>query len=225
MRMPRLPFAHLNLRRNPFGEIPREERGELVVGTLDREIDHLHSGGIVEFCGESGRGKSSALYGLHEHLEGAAYQYVPHDERLTSWPEADVLLVDEVQFLERATRLELWNRALPIACGTHVSYADEMRARSRDVLEVDLDAPRDLDELEAIFHRRIEAHRRNDGPVPELERETLRALRERYGSDHRAMERHLYEIVQTLDEPRAIVPRDLEDVDLPDPTPVPPTEA
>jgi hypothetical protein len=209
-----LPFAHLNLKRNPFGELRLDRRGAVAVGELDEEIEHLREGGVVQFVGESGRGKSTALHALAHRLDVAAYVRVPRDGTVPNWPEADLLLVDELQFLDRSARLDLWQSSRSIACGTHVSFDDEIREAGRRVETIDLNETRSLDELAAMFRRRIVAYRRDDErPVPTLERATLRRLRERYGSDHRAMENHLYEVFQTLDEPRPVVPEDLEGVD------------
>lgn len=221
----RLPFAHLNLKRNPFGELPLDRRGAVAVGQLADEIEHLREGGIVEFVGESGRGKSTALHALTHRLDETVYERVPRDGTVPEWHEADVLLVDELQFLDCRARLDLWRGSTPIACGTHRSFADEIREAGRRVETVDLNRERSLDELAAMFRRRIEAHRRDDDrPVSTLEQSTLRRLRERYASDHRAMENHLYEVFQALDEPRPVTPQDLEAVDPPEPTVVEPAD-
>jgi hypothetical protein len=206
------------LRRNPFGELPLDRRGVVAVADLDSEIAHLRDGGVVQFFGESGRGKSTALHALTHRLDRAAYERVPRDGTVPDWPGADLLLVDELQFLDPRARLDLWRGSTPIACGTHRPFADEIRQAGRRVATVDLNRERSLDELAAMFRRRIEAHRREDDrPVPTLEQSTLHRLREQYASDHRAMENHLYEVFQALDEPRPVTPQDLEAVDPPEP--------
>ena len=62
---PGLAFAHLNLRRNPFGEPLRAERGELAVADrsmLEEWVERLQRPGFaVQFLGGCGRGKTTHL--------------------------------------------------------------------------------------------------------------------------------------------------------------------
>ena len=61
-----LPFAHLNLRFNPFGEATPEERAKLAVVDIERFAQRLCAPGFaVQFIGEHGRGKSTHLLALH----------------------------------------------------------------------------------------------------------------------------------------------------------------
>ena len=71
---PRLPFAHLNLRRNPFGEVAREERPALVVADLEPLLAEIADPGrAVQIIGDSGRGKTSLLLALGARLPDACY--------------------------------------------------------------------------------------------------------------------------------------------------------
>lgn len=213
------PFAHLNLRRNPFGEVALEERPALAVVEIDPWIERVEAGAVVEFVGESGRGKSTRLLAMAARIEGAAYVHVdeqgppPETESLS----ARVLCVDEAQFLPARRRRQLYaSTASPgngggLALGTHVSLADEVKAAGRPVESVRLGG-REVDAalVREMAERRIEWARRQPGPVPRLEASALAWLLETYGDNIRAMEHHLYEVFQALEEPRGVGAEDLE---------------
>ncbi|MEL6898457.1 MAG: hypothetical protein AAFP90_20360, partial [Planctomycetota bacterium] len=99
------PFAHLNLRRNPFGEITHEERGLLAivdpVPLLQFLADDQTTPVAIQIIADCGRGKSSTIHALHACLQRrrpvpqavtdlldaprfqtwqhAAYYYIPQD--------------------------------------------------------------------------------------------------------------------------------------------------
>lgn len=212
------PFAHLNLQQNPFGELTRETRGELAVIEVEPIVDHLNRDAVVQLVGPRGCGKSTALHALDTRFDATAYRRVPRDGEVETWPETSILLADEVQFLNRGTRLDLWRRDTPLAVATHTDYTDEIETAGKIAETLELGDRRSIDDLETIFHRRIEAHRREEGEIPTIARPAVRRLRERYGANCRAMENHLYEVFQTLEEPRTVEPTDLEAVDPPTPT-------
>ena len=72
-----LPFAHLNLRFNPFEELTREERAVTAIVDLD-ELPELHSKDrvAVQFLGEHGRGKSTHLIALHKQFKDSLYTQI-----------------------------------------------------------------------------------------------------------------------------------------------------
>ena len=75
------PFAHLNLRRNPFGELSLEERGRIAVADLD-PLAELLAGPpfVLQVIGDCGRGKTSLLVGLRSRFPAAPYVYFPEEE-------------------------------------------------------------------------------------------------------------------------------------------------
>lgn len=209
------PFHHLNLRWNPFGEPPPEDRGRLAVlapGELDRWQARLSAGGwVIQFLADEGRGKSTRLHALSDRLPEAPYLYFAEDEprrsmnrRLAGTADAPVLLLDETQRLSRWTRRRLWRRpGVAIALASH---RDHRREAERAGLRVETvragaaDEGRDpVELLAAIVRRRIEWAQRGPGAVPEISRETLAALVAEHGDDLRAIEDRLYDRLQTLE--------------------------
>ena len=66
---PAPPFAHLNLVRNPFGEVDLEALQDLAFVATDEYLDHLSvSRRCLQFIGEKGRGKTTHLRSLHAHF-------------------------------------------------------------------------------------------------------------------------------------------------------------
>lgn len=211
--MSQLPFEHLNLRRNPFGNLPREVRAEVAVVETERYVDRLaRDGTAVEIVGPSGRGKTTRLVALREAFEEARLVEVEPDGSAPVFPDTPVLLVDEFQFLDRRRRVRACEIADRLVVATHASMSAELRTAGFDVETVDLERI-DGPDLRTFTGARIEWARRGAGQVPEIADEALAWLREEYGSDLRAIERHLYEVFQDLAEPRPVVVGDLEQVE------------
>jgi len=211
-----LPFAPLNLRRNPFGQVPIDERPQLAVVDVEEWVEAVQGGTVVEFVGRSGRGKSTHLRVLAAHLPEAAYVHVHKDRPPPAMPDRPVLCVDEAQFLPPRRRRALYRRDAPLALGTHASLADEIEAADRVVKTVSLDdRPVDASLLRQIVDRRLEWARRNEGNLPQLSDEAVTWLLERYGDNLRAIEHHLYAVFQHLDSVRTVGPDDLERAETP----------
>ena len=69
-----LPYEHLNLRRNPFGKLTREEKNELVVLRIDLNpyIERLNKPGYaVQFLKEGARNKTTHLLAIRRHFPAA----------------------------------------------------------------------------------------------------------------------------------------------------------
>jgi hypothetical protein len=197
-----LPFAHLNLRRNPFGELLPEERAALAVvsGDLDRLAARLRSPGfVVQFLGEMGRGKTTHILALRARFPEAPYVHIAEDEPPPPIPRGPVVFVDETQRLPRRTRRRLFRRGDSLAIGTHEDHARELRRAGSDFETVEVGGIT-VGRLERIVARRIEAARRGPGPLPRVPRRAAEAFVERFGDDVRAIEHHLYELFQELPE-------------------------
>jgi energy-coupling factor transporter ATP-binding protein EcfA2 len=199
------PFAHLNLTRNPFGEFNRAMRVDAALVDIDALVECVEEGRAVQLVGDSGRGKTTHLYALDQRLEPETYIHVKEEGPQPDIPASGLLLIDEIQFLESKRRWQAYNRQRGPVVATHVDVADEMRAAGRDPVTVDLNATDpDLDTLAEMCRRRIDVVARGDGPVPEISREALIRLGDRFGGNLRAIEHTLYEIFQSLDGPRSV---------------------
>jgi hypothetical protein len=204
-----LPFAHLNLRRNPFGEPTAQERGVLAVvdrDLLDRLVRSLAEPGFaVQFTGDCGRGKSTHLHALRGRFPEAPYLYFAEGARPPPIPRAPVLFLDETQRLPWRTRRRVFRRDAALAIGTHRDHSRELTRAGLRVETVQLDGFTPA-HLHRIIERRIEWARRAPGPVPWLGPDGVARLSDRFGGDLRAMESHLYDVFQRLTEIGEITP-------------------
>ena len=193
-----LPYAHLNLRRNPFGELPPEERTALAVVDLEHFREPLESPGFaLQLLGESGRGKTTHLLGLRRYFPDAPYVRIQEHEA-PRIPWAPLLLLDELQHLPRPARAVLFRREASFAIGTHADLGDELD-RAGVAFETVVLRGLDLERLRAIVARRIEAARRGPGPLPRVSDPALITLLQRHGDDVRAMEGELYDLFERLE--------------------------
>lgn len=193
---PGLPFAHLNLRFNPFGEPAPEERGALAIVDLPA----LGPGEVVQFLGESGHGKTTHLLALRARDPRAVYEKLEEgDDRWRSRPGETVpFLLDEAQRIRGSWRRRLFTQTRTLALGTHEDLSAYSDRPVRTVRLVGLTTP---PRLRAIVDRRIEWARRGPGPVPVVPDPTLHVLMERHGGDVRAIFGLLYDSLQKQKEP------------------------
>lgn len=195
-----LAFSHLNLRRNPFGEVPADERGKLAVVDVERFAARLAEPGFaVQFVGECGRGKSTHLRALREHFPQAPFVRVAERPRGFRMPKAPVVFVDEAQFLSRRQRRRAFRDDASYAVGSHedLGRVFERAGLGWETVAV---GGADTARVARIVERRIEWARRGPGPVPRLAEAAVEALVARHGDDVRAIEDHLYEVFQQLEE-------------------------
>lgn len=195
--MPQLPFADLNLRYNPFGELDREARAavaEVDVGDLAARLGS--PGTVVQLVGPCGRGKTTHLLALAAALPHATYVRADTDghRRL---PDTEVLLLDEADRVGFFHRRRLWKRARSLAIATHRDLSWQLPRRAVHTVAIGgLDLPR----LTRVVRRRIEAARRASGPLPMVPEPVLAALLAEFGDDLRAIEWALYERFQQRQE-------------------------
>ncbi len=197
------PFAHLNLSRNPFGELTRETRGELAVvsefqfaGWLER----LNSGDrfALQFIGPSGHGKTTHLLALRCHLARAEYLYLPEDGPQPRVPDARPLLLDEAQRLSKWRRWRLMHGRGPLVLGTHADLSPALRRYGWEIETVMVTTLDSAERTLEILNRRIEAARAGPGDVPCLELSQAIRLQQRFGGDLRSIEQFLYLQFQQL---------------------------
>lgn len=201
MPSPTLPFAHLNLRRNPFGELPRAEWAELAVADVESVVARLCTERYaVQYLGREGRGKTTHLLAIASHFPGAAFVYIGEGER-PAIPRGRPLLIDEYQRLSPLRRWRVLRRRVPLAIASHEDVSEELARAGYRVETVRLDGRLNAAELWAMLNRRIERCRRGPGAVPRVSPPAASCLMERFGDDVRAIEWHLYHCIENLREP------------------------
>lgn len=195
-----LPFGHLNLRRNPFGELDPSERAGLAVVNVDRFVQRLKQPGYaVQFIGRQGRGKTTHLLAILRRFPRAAYLHVCEGGR-PRIPPGQPLLIDEMQRLAPRRRRRLYRRPVSLALGTHDDLAGELARWGFEVETVRLSGSLDAGRLHEILNRRVAWARRGPGPLPRVRLQTAHAMLGRFGDDVRAIQRHLYNRFQDLPE-------------------------
>lgn len=205
-----LPFEHLNLTRNPFGKLSLKERANLTVGNFEKYAHFLEiPGAYVEFVGPSGRGKTCHLLALRDRqFPEAPFIRVRRDG---DWEKkrTPVVFIDELQFMTPAQRDELSEYAGSVAVATHESLKAEFERDGYDVWTVEV-GDVSADELGSMFDVRIQWCARNSGEVPFIEKSGLEWLIDEYGDNIRAMEHHLYNVFQNLEQIKGVTVRQLE---------------
>jgi hypothetical protein len=74
MKQLQLAYSHLNLRRNPFGEVEFEDIASLAITQVEQYVERLRQPKYaVQFLGEQGRGKTTHLYALRDYFPQAPY--------------------------------------------------------------------------------------------------------------------------------------------------------
>ncbi|HQZ63806.1 MAG TPA: hypothetical protein PLY87_01965 [Planctomycetaceae bacterium] len=194
-----LPFAHLNLRRNPFGELTADERTELALVNISDAVQHLTKPrSVVQFIGEKGFGKTTHLLALAGRFAEHVYVHIPEGPR-TAIPDAgEPLLIDEAQRLTLPQRWQVFRSDRRLILGTHRDFTNAMRTEGRSILTLSADRFTDATHVCTIFNARIEAVRRADGPTPSVTPKTAALLFAKFGSDLRSIEHALYHIFQQL---------------------------
>jgi energy-coupling factor transporter ATP-binding protein EcfA2 len=194
----RLAFSHLNLRVNPFGEISAGDLARVALVACPA----LAEGEIVQFIGESGRGKTTHLLALASRFPHAVHEKLEEGQHgwRTRLPPHAPFFLDEAQRARPRHLRALFASGRTLALGTH---DDLSRFSSREVRTVRVGGA-DAAKLETILSRRIEWARRAPGPVPWVPRSTVTALLDRHGDDLRAILGQLYDVFQTLPEVRPV---------------------
>jgi hypothetical protein len=171
----------------------------LAVVEVDQFVERLADPPFaLQIVGDCGRGKTTHLLALRARFPGAPYVHVFEGEK-AELPEAEALFIDDVEHLPARTRKRLFRRRASLVMTTHSDLAGELR-KARIPFETLQMAGVGEERLLQIIERRIEAARRGSGPVPVVGPEGARRLIERFGDDLRAMEFHLYERFQELEE-------------------------
>jgi len=192
-----LPYARLNLYRNPFGELAPEERAELASLDTAPWVELLRQRRTaVQFIGGCGRGKTTRMLRLRRELPESRYVYLPEDGPCPVIAEGDPIMIDEAQRLPRRARKSVFAAGNALVLATHrdlrrilVRYGYRCRT-----FRIGPDNSPDL--IREVMNRRIEASRLHDGPTLTLSHTEAVKLSQRFGTDLRSMENYLYERLQ-----------------------------
>jgi hypothetical protein len=189
-----LPFAHLNLRVNPFGELETDER--VFVAVVD--LPPWNSNLPLQFIGECGYGKTTHLLALRaRHPESRYYRLDEGEDRLPRGiADHRPLIVDEAQRLCSSHLRRLARRPGLLALATH---DDLTEAAGRMFATIRLGWCT-LELLRTIVGRRIEWARRGPGALPAVSDGVLRDLLLAHGDNLRAIEWSLYDRFQKMEK-------------------------
>lgn len=201
--MASLPFIHLNLRRNPFGDFNAEERTQLANVELDAALAHLRSRSqsrtpALQIIGEKGFGKTTHLLSIATYFPDAEYVYIPEGQHITIPDGGEPLLIDEAQRLTLWQRLWLFRSRRTLVLGTHRDFTQQLKWAGRWVLTLDAAQHTTPKRIEQILNDRIKSVRRSSDSIPVVTSATAEKLFELYGHDLRSMQHYLYDVFQNL---------------------------
>ncbi|MCH2203329.1 MAG: hypothetical protein MK102_15275 [Fuerstiella sp.] len=197
--IPMLPFSHLNLRRNPFGELTTEEWTALAdvdVVPLLQLLSVPRS--VIQFIGGKGYGKTTHLLAIRSQFESASYVHIPEGESRSipaGWP----VLIDEAQRLTRWQRIRIFRPLVPLVLATHSDFSRALRGAGREVTTIEVEDRTNSERLHRILNARIDAARRSPGETPTVSHATAQKLLNEFGPDIRRILHVLYGRIQRLD--------------------------
>ena len=198
-----LPYAHLNLRYNPFGRLTAEIKSafDAIQIDLDYYADRLKEPGFaVQFLKEGRPGKTTHLLALRQRFPGAPYVHVTAQDRTPTIPQAPVLFIDQMQRMPRARRRALLRRRASFAIVSHMNHAREFR-QARLAYELIALSGLDVARLHESIEQRIACARREEGqPVPTVGLQACTDLIARFGDDLVAIHTYLYDLFQRMKE-------------------------
>lgn len=194
----RLWAAH-NLFRNPFGELTRTERAELAVVDVDSLVAFLtRPRRAFQFVGDCGRGKTTRMLALARSIPDATYTYLAEDVPCPSIAAGKVVMIDEAQRMPRKVRRQVFSSGLPLVLATHRDLSRPLRRHGYTVETRRIGLQLNENTLAEILNRRINASRRDPRqPAQQITLAQCRRLIQRFGTDVRAIESYLYDVVQS----------------------------
>jgi hypothetical protein len=191
------PWARLNLRRNPFGELTSSERLETAIVDVQPLLEFLEQGRTaIQFVGECGRGKTTRLLALRAKLPQSSYVYLGEDQPCPAIPAGSPVMIDEAQRLAKAVQVSVFASGLPLVLATHADLSRPLRRFGYVIQTEQIGIGNDPELVQRLLNRRIEVSRLTDGPIPSVSLEDATKLVQRFGTNIRSIEHHLYDRVQ-----------------------------
>ena len=197
--MTALSFSHLNLRRNPFGELTAFERTALAVVDCGEALRHLVLlRSVVQVIGEKGFGKTTHLLVLATHFADSAYIHIPEGRRAAIPERGEPLLIDEAQRMTLLQRWQTFRSDRRLILGTHTDFENALRRAGRPIVTIAASQFTNELRVHTLLNRRIQFARRDGGPIPSITISTASKLFAQFGSDIRSIERSMYDTFQQL---------------------------
>lgn len=191
------PFRLYNLRRNPFGELTRQERTELAVVEVSEWVDYLQDDqAILQLIGPCGRGKTTHALAILHALPDAQYIYLPEDKPRPKVGRHRPMVVDESQRLSGWQLRRVLRVPGALVLCTHTDHTRAIQRAGRSVWSINVGDDMTPNKLQKILNRRIDASRLAEGTIPQISHNHAVQLHMRFGSDVRAIEHCLYEEFQ-----------------------------
>jgi len=195
---PGLPFAHLNLRWNPFRELPLDDWAAVAeVDTAPYVAELTDPKSALQFVGEKGHGKTTHLLAIRSRFESPGYVHIPEGER-RDIPIGSPLFIDEAQRLTIRQRHHVFRSPIPLVLGTHRDFESALRRAGRKVLTIDVATETTPERVHRLLNSRIAAARRHPGDVPDISLDTADRLLKEHGPNLRAIIHSLYDTFQQL---------------------------
>jgi hypothetical protein len=205
---PLSPYHCLNLWRNPFGEMTREERADLAIVELEDWVNFLaNDRSALQFIGPCGHGKTTHLLAIERSLiqMGQAsliaktpiqsipkFVFFPEDGPRPMVDAHRPMIIDEAQRMSWRQARSVFRRGGPLVLSTHVDLAKQMVRAGLNVQTVDFTAAASASRLVRILNRRIQASRLSDEAIPVITETDAVRLQHQFGGDIRAIEHCLY---------------------------------
>ncbi|MEE3369015.1 MAG: hypothetical protein VX346_06700 [Planctomycetota bacterium] len=187
-----LPFADLNLRRNPFGACSLLDQAALADVEVDEVVTFLDTPrATVQFTGDKGYGKTTHLLAIRERFSASGYVHIAEGER-AELPAGIPLLIDEAQRLTFRQRRKLFRTEIPLVLGTHTDFTRSLERSGRQVWTLAVQDRMTPERLTRILNARIEWVRRKNGPVPRVRYQTAARMLAQFGPDVRQIQYELY---------------------------------
>lgn len=191
----RNPYYSLNLRRNPFGELTRQEWTDVAVTQIADIRSRLERPGVaIQLLANKGRGKTTHLLALANNLPNAVYFRASRDPAPS---RGQILLMDEAQSLWPWQRARVAKRFPSLAYSTHHDLSLEFRLLGYTVEPFYVQTT-SLALLREIVDRRIAKAHYGVKPPPIIEYDRLNTLQARFNDDIRSIFDELYVYIHNL---------------------------